>query len=170
MGRRAELLQRRVDGSHRRAEIDRGGAARAAHRKLITCRRENDKDPLLHHQVGLDRFDAAVSFDGAVLPRTADLSRPDANRPIGPCDRTTALLRLAYRRCVQAMGGKSPQDQEGLAKISMRWPRNLIAEQTPATTGPRSRINLICCPSICPAPPSLRSPRQSGGALWEMVF
>ena len=56
MGGRAELLQRRVDGPHRRSETDRGGAARAAHRQLITCRREDEADPLLHHELGLDRF------------------------------------------------------------------------------------------------------------------
>ena len=43
----------------RAAEIDRGGAARAAHRQLITCRREDDEAPLLHHELGLDQAQSA---------------------------------------------------------------------------------------------------------------
>jgi hypothetical protein len=80
--RRAQLLQRRVDGPHRRSQTDRGGAARPAHRQLITCRREDDDDPLLHHDLGLDPAQPAartVSIIGA--PRCGPRStRPPRDR------------------------------------------------------------------------------------------
>jgi hypothetical protein len=52
---RTELLQRRLDGPHRQPAIHRGGASRATHRQLNRCRRDDDEDPLLHHELGLDR-------------------------------------------------------------------------------------------------------------------